>query len=177
MTEPHAAPIFDTGPHPTPMTSRTEDEPDRNPWFDTSYGPVHVEPVEDIFAPTDVLERDPGATADAAATPAQPVAVPGQYQFLKVWKLLSVLLAVWLVAGAVGLGLYYWWFQSTDKSWTELAVLIYVIVCMVGALLVSLPDQRPVLSATAIAVLTAPYASAVGAGALYGMFAYGWLTP
>lgn len=179
MTEPHAAPIFDTGPHPTPMTSRADDGPDRNSWFDSSFGPADVEPVDDIFAPTDVLvaERDQDATPEPAAAPAHPVVVPGQYQFLKVWKLLSVLFGVWLVAGAVGLGLYYWWFHSADKSWTELAVLIYVIVCVVGALLVSLPDQRPVLSATAIAVLTAPYASAVGAGALYGMFAYGWLTP
>ena len=84
---------------------------------------------------------------------------------------------VGLVAGGVGLGLYYWWFQSEDKSWTEVAVLIYVVACVVGALLVSLPDQRPVLSATSIAVLTAPCASAVAAGALYGMFAYGWLSP
>jgi hypothetical protein len=179
MTEPHAAPIFDTGPHPTPMTSRAGDEPDRKAWYDASYGSAHIEPVEDIFAPTDVLvaERDNEATPAPAAASAHPVVVPGQYQFLKAWKLLSVLCGVWLVAGVIGLGLYYWWFQSTDKSWTEFAVLMYVIVSVVSALLLSLPDQRPVLSATAIAVLTAPYASAVAAGALYGMFAYGWLTP
>ena len=80
MTEPHAAPIFDTGPHPTPMTSRADTDVDRNPWFDATFVPAHVEPVEDIFAPTDVLpaESDQTTTPDAAATPAHPVVVPGQ---------------------------------------------------------------------------------------------------
>jgi hypothetical protein len=42
---------------------------------------------------------------------------------------------------------------------------------------VSLPDQRPGLSATSLAVLTAPFASVMAAGALYGMFAFGWVSP
>jgi len=185
MTEPHEAPIFDTGPHPVPMAAREEvRRGHRNPWFDSTYAPAHAEPVQDIFAPTDLLiaEREPEAGKeqsgkDQAGPPAHPVAVPGQYQFLKAWKLISVLCGVWLVAGAIGLGLYYWWFQSPDKTWTEVTVLMYVIVAGVVALLVSLPDQRPVLSATSLAVLTAPFASGMGAAALYGMFAFGWLTP
>ena len=167
MTEPHAAPIFDTGPHPTPMTPRAGTEPkpadNSNPW---------LQPVDDIFAPVDVLvaERDaePGAT---------PVVVPGQYQYLKAWKLMAALSTVWLVAGVVGLGLYYWWFRAPDKTWVEVSVLMYVIVCVVGALLVSLPGRRPGMSAISIAVLTAPFASGVAAGVLYGAFALGWVSP
>lgn len=185
MTEPHEAPIFDTGPHPVPMAAREEARrAHRNPWFDSTYVPAHAEPVADIFAPTDLLvaQREPETVKEqvkeqAVAAPAHPVAVPGQYQFLKAWKLITVLLGVWVAAGAIGLGLYYWWFLAPDKTWTEVSVLMYVIVCGVAALLVSLPDQRPVLSATSIAVLTAPFASGVGAAALYGMFAFGWLSP
>lgn len=167
MTQPHEAPIFDTGPHPTPMTPRAGSE-QRNPWFDPQ--PSHVEPVVDIFAPTDVLvaEREP-----QPSVPAQPVAVPSQYQYLKVWKLITVLCGVWLVAGAVGLGLYYWWFRAPDKTWVEVSVLMYVMASVVGALLVSLPDQRPGLSATSLAVITAPFASGLAAGALYAAFAFG----
>lgn len=166
LTQPHEAPIFDTGPHPQPMTPRN-----RSPWFDTT----HANPVDDIFAPADVLvaEREPVS----ATGPAHPVAVPGQYQYLKAWKLITVLCGVWLIAGAIGLGLYYWWFRAPDKTWVEVGVLMYVIVAVVAALLVSLPDQRPGLSATSIAVLTAPFASGVAAGALYAAFAFGWVSP
>jgi hypothetical protein len=168
LTEPHEAPIFDTGPHPQPITPRATNS---NPWFD----PTHAEPVDDIFGPTDVLlaEREGRQTSE----PAHPVVVPGQYQFLKVWKLITVLCGVWLIAGALGLGLYYWWFRAPDKTWVEVSVLMYVIVSVVGALLVSLPDQRPGLSATSIAVLTAPFASVMAAGVLYGAFAFGWVSP
>lgn len=171
LTQPHEAPIFDTGPHPSPMTPRAGAEP-RNPWFDPQ--PAHVEPVDDIFAPTDVLvaEREP-----QVSVPAQPIVVPSRYQYLKAWKLITVLCGVWLIAGAIGLGLYYWWFRAPDKTWVEVSVLMYVLVSVVGALLVSLPDQRPGLSATSIAVITAPFASGVAAGVLYAAFAFGWVSP
>lgn len=174
LTQPHEAPIFDTGPHPTPLRSRAG-AGHRNPWFDPDFTPAQVAPVHDIFAPTDVppAEQPPETTVASA----HPMAVPGQYQSLKVWKLITVLLGVWLIAGAIGLGLYYWWFRAPDKTWVEVSVLMYTIVSVVGALLVSLPDQRPGLSATSIAVLTAPFASAMAAATLYGAFAFGWLSP
>ena len=181
LTEPHAAPIFDTGPHPQPMMPRDSGpQPvvNRNPWFDPIFASEYPGPPPSS-EPTDVLvaERVPEVTPEPAAVAAHPVVVPGQYQYLKVWKLLTVLWGTWLVAGAIGLGLYYWWFQSTDKAWTEVTVLLYVMVCVVGALLVSLADHRPVLSATSIAVLTAPFASGVAAAVLYGMFVFGWVKP
>ncbi|MDF2823561.1 MAG: transrane protein, partial [Mycobacterium sp.] len=115
LTEPHEAPIFDTGPHPTPMKPRAG-AGHRNPWFDPEVSPPKVDPVDDIVAPTDVLiaEREPTGSVSA-----HPMAVPGQYQFLKAWKLITVLAGVWLIAGAIGLGLYYWWFRAPDKTWVE----------------------------------------------------------
>ena len=167
LTQPHWAPIFDTGPHPEPMAPRADAKPAKEP--------------AKVPAPTDVLlaERQwtPEPGPERVAVPAHPVAVPGQYQFLKIWKLVSVLCGVWVVAAAIGLGLYFWWFQSPDKTWVEVSVLMYVIVCVLSALLLSLPDQRPMLSATAIAVLTAPCAAGVAAAVLYGMFVFGWVSP
>jgi hypothetical protein len=185
MTEPHAAPIFDTGPHPMPMAQREATKPqpvvNRNPWFDPMFATERAEPMPygestdntDLLTATAAIEREPARQP----APAHPVAVPSQYQFLKAWKLLTVLSAVWLVAGAVGLGLYYWWFTSMDKTWVEVVVLLYTMISVVAALLLSLRDGKPVQSAAAIAVMTAPFASTMAAGALYGMFAVGWLSP
>ena len=123
LTQPHEAPIFDTGPHPTPLKSRAG-AGHRNPWFDPDFSPAQAAPVVDIFAPTDVPVDKP---EPAAAVAAHPMAVPGQYQFLKAWKLITALLAVWLVAGVIGLGLYYWWFRAPDKTWVEVSVLMYTL--------------------------------------------------
>jgi hypothetical protein len=193
LTEPHAAPIFDTGPHPQPMTPREGTEPqpvvNDNPWFDPIFGSVDPDPpassdeTDVLVAEREVAEREVAERevaereAEPPAAPAHPVAVPGQYQYLKIWKFLTVLCGTWLVSGAVGLGLYYWWFHSTDKTWIEVTVLLYVLVCGLGASLLSLAENKPMLSGTAIAVLTAPFASGVGAAALYGAIAFGWVSP
>jgi hypothetical protein len=173
MTQPHEAPIFDTGPHPVPLA---KSKPDRNPWFDPVAAPAHAEPVDDLFAPTDVLLAEREAASAARSEPVSPMAVPGQYHFLKVWQLLAVLGATWVIAAAVGGGMYYWWFQAQTKTWAEVGVLMYVLVAVVAALLVSLADQRPTLSATSIAVLTAPFASGLGAAALYVSVVFGWVS-
>lgn len=184
MTEPHAAPIFDTGPHPTPLTPRNGTRPppviNRNPAFDPVLATEQQQSPAggsaddtDVLTASAALDRQRQRPSEAAL----PVAVPGQYQFLKAWKLLTVLCGVWLVAGAAGLGLYYWWFHSMDKTWVEVAVLMYTLGCVVAALLLSLRDGKPVQSAASIAVMTAPFASGMAAAALYGLFAVGWLSP
>lgn len=173
MTQPHEAPIFDTGPHPVPLA---KSKPDRNPWFDPMSAPAHAEPVDDLFGPSDVLLAERESESTSRSEPVSPMAVPGQYHFLKVWQLLAVLGATWVIAAAVGIGLYYWWFQAVDKTWAEVGVLMYVLAAVVGALLVSLPGQRPTLSATSIAVLTAPFASGLGAAALYVSVVFSWVT-
>ena len=162
VTEPHPAPIFDTGPHPEPIHM-----------FDA---PATVAP-QSAVALADPPARDDVETAEPPPAPAQPVAVPGQYQHLKWWKFMLLTLGVWAVAAAVGVGLYYWWFHSVDKTWVDFSVLLYAIVCMVSALVVSMVEQRPTLSATAIAIMSAPFASGLAAAALYGMYVFGWLAP
>jgi hypothetical protein len=52
-----------------------------------------------------------------------------------------------------------------------------VLVCTVAAMLVSLVEHRPTVSATAIAVMSAPFASGLAAAALYGIYAFGWIQP
>ncbi|EUA22737.1 hypothetical protein I552_7228 [Mycobacterium xenopi 3993] len=46
----------------------------------------------------------------------QPVIVPGRYYFLKWWKLALLVGAVWVVAAPIGLGLFYWWYHSINKT-------------------------------------------------------------
>lgn len=161
VTEPHPAPIFDTGPHPEPIHL-----------FDA---PATVAP-QSAVALADPPGRD-GVDAAPPSAPAQPIAVPGQYQHLKWWKFVLITLGVWAVAAAVGVGLYYWWFHSVDKTWVDFSVLLYAIVCMVSALVVSMVEQRPARSATAIAIMSAPFASGTAAAALYGMYVFGVLAP
>ncbi|MCV7230247.1 hypothetical protein H7J73_29990 [Mycolicibacterium komossense] len=175
LTEPHWPPIFDTGPHPEPLSApRPEPEPlpapelqrdpDHNPWRMPSSTP---EPVSwsDELAPEPQL------------IPAHPIVVAAQYQYLRRWKFALALLGVWVVAAAAGAGLYYWWFQSLDKTWPDTAVLMYVLFCTVAALVISMVQDRPMVSATSIATMTAPFASGLAAAALYGMFAFGLVVP
>lgn len=149
MTEPHHAPIFDTGPHPEPLNYQN-DELDFLP---PGAGPVHI---------------DPSGTT-------RPVAE--QFEVIKRWKLALIIAGVWAAGAAAGAGMYYWWFHSMDKTWVEFAALVFVIVCVVAALLVAMIEDRPVLSAVALGVMSTPFAAACGAGLLYGYYAYGLIWP
>jgi hypothetical protein len=183
LTEPHWPPTFDTGPHPKPLGSgepepepepipaaAAEPDPDHDPWRPTSSEP------EVLSWPGPFEEHRPVAEPQQVP-PAHPVAVPGHYQYLKRWKFALLLLGVWVIAAVVGAGCFYWWYHTLDKTWPDFAVLIYVIVCVVSALLVSLVEGRPMVSATAIAVMSAPFASGLAAAALYGMYAFTWIQP
>jgi hypothetical protein len=168
LTEPHPAPIFDTGPHPEPLHSSV----------DVLELDEHAPDVLDLTEPEAPSPPElPARSAEPIAVPAQPTAVPGQYLQVKWWKFVLVTLGVWTAAAVVGVGLYYWWFHSVDKTWTDYTVLMYVLVCMVVALIVSMVENRPMVSATAIAVMSAPYASGCAAAALYGMYVFGWIAP
>ena len=76
----------------------------------------------------------------------------------------------WIVAAAIGLGLYYWWFHSFDKTPPVFVVLLFVIVCTVGALLIAMVQNKPLMSALAVALMSAPLASTAAAAALYGVY-------
>ena len=73
--------------------------------------------------------------------------------------------------------MYFWWFHAMDKTWVEFAALLFVIVCVVAALLVAMVENRPTLSAVAMGVMSMPFAAACGAGLLYGLYAYSVISP
>lgn len=121
-----------------------------------------------------------GVRADAApateddtgelAVPARSVVVPGQYSYLKWWKLVLVFAAVWLPAMAIGVGLYYWWVELIDKTPAVFVTLVYVIACTVGGLILAMMSSKPLVAATALAVTSAVCASVIGAAPLYGHY-------
>ena len=67
-----------------------------------------------------------------------PVTVPGRYQYLKWWKLVLVILGVWIAAAEVGLSLFYWWYHTIDKTAAVFMVLVYVVACAVGGVLLAM---------------------------------------
>jgi hypothetical protein len=97
---------------------------------------------------------------------AQPEVAPG----LKRWRFVLVVAGVWIVAAGAGLGLYNWWFHSIDKTPAVFVVLIFLVVCTVGSLLTAMVDNRPLVSALAIALMSAPLAALGAAAVLYGVY-------
>jgi hypothetical protein len=177
-TEPHSAPIFDTGPYPSPLEPLVADpkpsELITDP-YDTPTGPVVAEINGSV------------AESPATAPPSQPipvsvsavrsVVVPGQYYHVKRWTLVMLLAGVWIAAAVIGLGLYYWWYHSLDKTPPVFAVMVYLLVCTVGGLIIAMLEGKPLLSGTSIALMSAPFPSTAAAAALYGSYVFGWVTP
>lgn len=148
MTEPHWPPSFDTGPHPTPLPAPAGDrEPEPEPTFQ----PASTAP------PTPVK-------------PLKPVAVAGQYRFLKWWQLALVLIGVWIPAAGIGLGLFSWWYSLADKTPAVFVAVLYAAGCIVAGLIVAMVGEKPLLAAVAIALMSAVFASAVAAAPLYGHY-------
>lgn len=106
--------------------------------------------------------------------PVQPVVVPGNFQYLKRWMFALVVAAVWVFAAAAGWGLYYWWYHSLDKTVPVFVVLVFVITSTVAGLLIAMAPNRPVVSALAIAVISAPLAATAGAAVLHGLYFCEW---
>lgn len=109
------------------------------------------------------------------AVPAQPVAVPSAYQFVKRWKFALIVAGVWLLAAAAGLGFYYWWYTALDKTLPVFGILLYLVVCMVASVLVSMVPNRPQITAVAVALMAAPLASMVAAAVLHGAYYFEWI--
>ena len=107
--------------------------------------------------------------------PANPVAVPGAFQFVKRWKFALIVAGVWVVAAAVGLGFYYWWYTDLVKTLPVFGILLYVTVCMVASLLVSMVPNRPQVTALSIALMAAPLASMAAAAILHGAYYFEWI--
>ncbi len=130
------------------------------------------------FAPTFTGELpsppEPDLTQDPLSEPSPaeggPVAMPSTYPYLKRWTFVLVVAAVWIVAAVAGSGLYYWWFHSLDKTPPVFVVLVYVVVCSVGSLLAAMVQNKPLVSALSIGLMSAPLAAVGGAAVLHGLY-------
>jgi len=89
---------------------------------------------------------------------------------LKRWTFALVLVPVWIVAAIIGLALYLWWYHSIDKTPALFVVLVYLVVCTVAAVLTAMVQHKPLVSALAIALVSAPFASTAAASVLYGIY-------
>jgi len=156
-TEAHHLPIFDTGPHPDPLNA-------------ASQAFSELENTD-----TDAFLRSVTAHPVPVAVPAQSVAVPGTFEFVKRWKFALIVAGVWVVSAAAGLGFYYWWYSALGKTMPVLGILLYLAFCMVASLLVSLVPNRPQLTALAVALMAAPLASTAAAAILHGAYYFEWI--
>jgi hypothetical protein len=132
------------------------------PTFDTGEFPSVANPVQTLVA-----DPEPSGPIPASA---QSEVVPGTYQCLKRWAFVLVVAGVWIVAAPIGLGLYYWWFHSLDKTSTVFVVLIFLMVCTVGSVLIAMVNNKPLVAALAIALMSAPLAAMGGAAVLHGLY-------
>lgn len=110
-----------------------------------------------------------------AVVAAQPVVVPGAYQFVKRWQFALITAGVWLLAATAGLGFYFWWYTALSKTVPVFGILIFLVVCMVASMLVSMVPNRPRVTALAIALMAAPLASMAAAAVLHGAYYFEWI--
>ncbi|MUL81778.1 MULTISPECIES: hypothetical protein [unclassified Mycolicibacterium] len=149
------------------------------PLFDTGENEVVADESSTETTPREGAAPDQAASDDAPSAPlpapAPSVVVEGTYLSVKWWTFVGVLAAVWLVSAGAGAGLYYYWYQSADKTWPVFVVLVYLVVTTVGALLASTAQRKPVVSALAIALMSAPLAAVAAAAVFYGAYVFGWI--
>jgi hypothetical protein len=140
--------------------------------------PAQPDPVQPSAAKREPMEvpAEPAATTapEAPTGPlppaAQPAVVLGSYQYLKRWTFVLVVAGVWIIAAACGLGLYHWWFHSLTKTPSVFVVLVFLMVCTVGSLLAAMVSNKPLVSALAIGLMSAPLAATAAAAVLHGHY-------
>jgi cadmium resistance protein CadD (predicted permease) len=110
------------------------------------------------------------APSEPLTSAAEQSVTPEEDGHLKRWTFVAVLAAVWIVAAAVGLGLFYWWFHSINKTPCVFIVLVYLVMCTVAALIAAMVAHKPVVAGLAIALMSAPFASTAAAAVLYGVY-------
>jgi len=189
-TEPSAAPIFDTGPHPDPLrafgavdpvsTSEAALPPADEPISAPDSRPLDPSPAAQAFSEPDNVDTDAFLRSVTGHLPsvvmaAQPVVVASSYQFVKRWKFALIVAGVWLLSAAAGLGFYYWWYTAMDKTLPVFGILLYVMTAMVASILVSMVPNRPQVTALAIALMAAPLASTAAAAVLHGAYFFEWI--
>jgi hypothetical protein len=175
-TEPYL-PTFDTGAHQRAEPELIEPKlpTRRRRWWRRRLDTPAAEPADEPIASPEQVEQ--ATSADAAPSgamhaPAPPIAVPGRYHYLRWWQFILMLLAVWVPAGAIGAGLFYWWTHdnSAHKTPVVFVVVLYVVVTTVAGIMLAMVSDRPLVSALAIAMLSAVFASVVAAAPCYGAF-------
>jgi hypothetical protein len=140
------------------------------PLFDT--GAIAAQTVEaQPITATEPPGDNPSAPIPAFAPPEL---VPGTYTYVKRWTFLLVITGVWIVGAGIGVALYEWWFSSLDKTAPVFVVFVYVVVCAVASLLTAMIQNKPVLAALSVALMSAPLASTGAAGVFYGAYVFGW---
>jgi hypothetical protein len=107
---------------------------------------------------------------ESVGAPVHSVTVPGRYQYLKWWKLVLVILGVWIATAEIGLSLFYWWYHTMHKTPAVFMVLVYVVACAVGGVMLAMVQGRPLISALSIAVMSGPLGSVAAAAPLYGYY-------
>jgi hypothetical protein len=167
MTEPYK-PAFDTGVHQKAEPELIEPEPParrRRWWHRRSDTPATEVPDhrQDSLVPA-------APTAPDEASPS--ITLPGRYLYVKWWQFILILLAVWIPPGAIGAGLFYWWSHDSSKHKTAVVfvVLVYIVASTVAGLILAMVPDRPLVSALAIAMISAVFAAVVGAAPVYGKF-------
>jgi len=157
LTEPHAAPIFDTGPHPDPLT------------------PLGFSGVDEF--PTDVTIPPLAGAFHVGPVVVPPLSgmLPGFDHALKRWQLALIVGSVWLLAAPAGLGFYYWWYTSMNKTAATFGVLMYLMLCAIASLLTSLVPSKPQVAALAVGLMSAPLASVAAAAVLHGSYYFEWI--
>jgi hypothetical protein len=163
------ADVFDADLPTADLTNEIRAYPSAGP--KTDLGTADAPPIEAIpVHPADAPADQPDAPADQSAAPARSVTVPGRYSDVKWWQLVLTLAGVWIVAAPIGPALFYWWTRSVDKTPVVFVVLAYVVVCIAGGVMLAMVPDRPLVSALAIAVMSAVFASGVAATPFYGAF-------
>lgn len=126
--------------------------------------------------PVQSAEAPPAPPAEFASepipVPAPSVTVPGRYYYLKWWQFVLIAVAVWIPAAVIGPSLFVWWTHNATPHKTPVVfvVLVYLVACSVASLMLTMVQDRPLLSALGIAVMTAPFASVAAAAPVYGTY-------
>jgi hypothetical protein len=161
-----------------PDFSDSEDTGEQSVPFVPNFDDTGSQPIPHAEADTEKSEppaekeepEAPSPGTEPSGAPVQSVTVPGRYQYLKWWKLVLVILGVWIATGEVGLGLFYWWYHTIDKTPAVFMVLVYVVVCAVGGVMLAMVQGKPLISALSLAVMSGPFASVAAAAPLYGYY-------
>lgn len=173
-TEPHYAPVFDTGPHPGPLrplgTAEADPAPQTHPSEPQAFSELENFDTDAFLSPLTGFPH-----AEPVVVPPASAALDATYSYVKRWQFVFIVAAVWILAAAGGLGFYFWWYTSLHKTPAVFGVLMYLIVCAVGSMLVSMVPDRPPVTALAIALMSAPLASMVAAAVLHGAYYFEWI--